>query len=359
MKKRINKNNLVPILLILGALSMIFFVYHNDAFYSKTIVKCEKVETSKTEVSTNAQGFKEQYYKQNIIGMITNGNQKGKEIKLANEYADSLVVTEKYKVGNKVFVDGKNIEGLKRDTYMVTMTVLFIVMLYFIGKVRGLTAIISVIFNILIFYFGLYFYFKGMNLLLLCMIESLFFTVFSLLLAGGKNKKTVAAILSVIASTILLFIMTYIVISVTHYKDISFNEMNFLTVPVEDVFMASLMIGGLGAIMDIAITMASSIAELIQKDNKISTKALIKSGTEIGKDIFSTMINVLFFTYLCGSLPIFVLSLRNGFTLYNYITSNFSIELSRFFVGSIGIILTISISLLLSIFLLKRGDTHE
>lgn len=153
--------------------------------------------------------------------------------------------------------------------------------------------------------------------------------------------------------------MTYIVIDISNYKGVNLNSMSFLTVPIEDVFMASLMIGGLRAIMDISITISSSISELIEKNNNIKVSTLINSGNEIGKDIFSTMVNVLFFTYLCGGLPIFVLALRNGFSLYNYISVNFSLEISRFLVGSIGIILAIPISLFISILILKRGKTYE
>ena len=119
--------------------------------------------------------------------------------------------------------------------------------------------------------------------------------------------------------------------------------------------LPELLIGSVGAIMDVAITISSSIAELIEKNNKISVKSLNKSAKEIGKDIMSTMSNVLFFTYLCAGLPIFVLALRNGFTIFNYITTNFSLELSRFLVGSIGIVLTIPISAFISIKLMKRG----
>ena len=107
--------------------------------------------------------------------------------------------------------------------------------------------------------------------------------------------------------------------------------------------------------MDVAITISSSISELIQKDNNISVKNLQKSAREIGKDIMSTMSNVLFFTYLCSGLPIFVLALRNGFSMYNYISSNFTLELTRFLIGSIGIVLTIPVSAHTSIKLMKRG----
>lgn len=55
--------------------------------------------------------------------------------------------------------------------------------------------------------------------------------------------------------------------------------------------------------MDVAITISSSISELIQKIIIYLLK-FEKSAREIGKDIMSTMSNVLFFTYLCSGLPI-------------------------------------------------------
>ena len=37
----------------------------------------------------------------------------------------------------------------------------------------------------------------------------------------------------------------------------------------EDVFISELIVGGLGAVMDVAITISSSISELIEKDKNI------------------------------------------------------------------------------------------
>lgn len=137
---------------------------------------------------------------------------------------------------------------------------------------------------------------------------------------------------------LMLYLITTIVIYFTNYRGVNFGSMEFLSVPINDILMPQLMIGGLGAIMDIAITISSSISELIEKNKQITVSSLKKSGKEIGKDIFSTMINVLFFTYLCSGLPNFVLAIRNGFTLINYIVTYSSLELMRFLVSSIGII---------------------
>ena len=108
--------------------------------------------------------------------------------------------------------------------------------------------------------------------------------------------------------------------------------------------------------MDVAITMAAAISELVEKDKNISIKNLKKSSKQIGKDIMSTMTNVLFFTYLCGGLPIFVLAIRNGFSVYNYISTNFSLELTRFLVGSIGIVMTIPIATFTCIRMIRNSE---
>lgn len=198
--------------------------------------------------------------------------------------------------------------------------------MFLVGQYRGLLAIISVVFNSLLFYYVLNLYFQGLNLTLICLIESLIFTCVSLFIASGVNRKSFCAILSVFIAIIFLFLMLIIIIKITDYSGINFNEISFINVPYLDIIMPELFIGALGAIMDVAITMSSSISELIEKDPNISIKALNKSGKEIGKDIMSTMVNVLFFTYLCSGLPIFVLAIRNGLSMYNYVSTNFSLD---------------------------------
>lgn len=353
------KNVILFIVILLLALFSMIFVNNNYYFYKDKIIKIIKIETKETYESTNNLGFVEQYYDQVITGKIMNGKNKHQDITVVNETSSSSVITETYKVGDDLILNGNNIEGLKRDKYIVLITLLFVISIFVVGKLRGLMAIISVVINIIVFYLGLDLYFKGVNLLLLCVIESVFFTTCSLIMASGINKKTFSAFLSVIVSFFSLLIITLIVIKFTDYSGINFVGMGFLTVPIYEVFIAELLIGGLGAIMDVSVTMSSSISELVSKNKEISTKSLVKSGLEVGKDIMSTMINVLFFTYLCGGLPLFVLALRNGYTLYNYVSANFSLEITRFLVGSIGIVLSIPIALFVSIKTIRKGEVYE
>lgn len=342
------------IIIVLSILSIIF-VYNDDFLYKNEIVKITKIENKKEEELTNQIGIREKHTIKKITGIVTNTSKKGEKRVVEYEETYSSVVTDKYKVNDKVFISNKSIQGLKRDTYVCIMTLLLILSLYLVGKVKGLLSIISVIVNSIVFYIGLLLYFKGVNLLSLCILESIIFSIISIFIAGGINKKTSSAILSTISTSLFVLIIISIVIKTTNYSGINFNELSFLTVPVENIIIPELFIGILGACMDVSITISSSIAELIEKNPKISTKSLTKSSKEIGKDIMTTMSNVLFFTYICAGLPIFILALRNGFSFSNYISTNFSLEISRFLVGSIGIILAIPVSTFISIRLFKRG----
>ena len=344
------------IIAIIIAIVTIVFIYNDDFLYKEEIMKITHIETINIEKETNDLGIEEEYYNLSIKGIITNGKNKGKYKTVTYEDTYSQVVTDRYRIHDKVFIKNSNIEGLKRDVYIAILVVVFILLIYIVGKKEGLLSICSVILNLIIFYIGLDLYFRGINILFICIIESLIFSALSLFIAGGINKKTVSAIISVVISTLIILSGLLIIVKTTNYKGINFNELSFLTVPPEDIILPELLIGMLGAVMDVAITISSSIDELIEKDKKISTKNLKKSSKQIGKDIMSTMTNVLFFTYLCSGLPIFVLAIRNGFSMYNYITTNFSLELTRFLVGSIGIIMTIPITTYISIKVFRRGD---
>lgn len=334
---------------------MLVITYNDDFLYKTEILKIDKITTADETSSFNSLGLEEKYYDRVIKGVITNGKNKGKTRIFHYEETYSSVVTDKYKVGDKVFIVNDEIDGLKRDFYVVTLFLVFIVLIVVVGEVQGILSIASVILNIIVFYLGLSLYFRGINILFLCILEVIIFSILSLIIAGGINKKTISAIISVIVSITILLVGVLIITKTTNYSGINFNELNFLTVPPEDIIIPELLIGSLGAVMDVAITISAAISELIEKDTKISIFNLKKSANQIGKDIMSTMSNVLFFTYLCSGLPIFVLAIRNGFSVYNFVVTNFSLELTRFLIGSIGIIMTIPITTYICIRVFRRN----
>jgi len=148
--------------------------------------------------------------------------------------------------------------------------------------------------------------------------------------------------------------MTYFVLWLTSEKGLRYEELQFITRPYKLVFLAGLFLGSLGAVMDVAITMSSSIFGLYEKNNNISVKALVRSGREIGKDIMGTMTNILLFAYISGTIPMLILYFKNTSPLGFTLSMNLSLELARALAGGIGIVLTIPIGLYITIFFVNR-----
>lgn len=352
-------------ILLLCVVSSLLFVQNNFHLYEQPIA--EIVEATLIDEKETRDSFenKDQLFNQTLVGEIKNGDQKGQFILLENQYSASGTIDEEYQVGDKVFVTiqkenseqiSGSIDGAKRDTYVVVAAWLFILTVLLIGKKSGLFSIISLGINVLVLIVAMNYYtsLEDVSLLLVCGALVVFFTVISLLLVSGNNEKTHAAILATLAGTFSAVLIAYIAMFLTAEEGLRYEEMAFITRNPQSVFLASILVGSLGATMDIAITIISSLYELNDKNKAIPLKALKTSGIEIGKDIMGTMANVLFFAYVSGSIPMMLLYFKNGMAINYTLTMNLSLELARALVGSIGIVLTIPISIYIALYFIRK-----
>lgn len=358
------KKNSKIIIFIFIAIFLIIFTYNDYNLYDDTIVRV--INTKEEYISTEEVtfGYKESIYNEEIKARIMNGEYKGKIVKFNNEYHKGEAYDQRYAIGDELFVSlyvknnitkRVNIDGYKRDKYIVLLILLFVFIIMLVGHLKGLLSVFSVVINIILFCFLIHINaIKSIGLVPLSFMVAILYSIVSLTLVSGVNKKTLSAIISSILGVILIFIISFIVIKITNYSGIRFDQMELLTRPYEEIFISEIILGGLGAIMDISISISSSLNELIEKNKRISVKALRKSGFNIGQDIMGTMINVLFFTYICTGISNLVIFFRNGVSIANLMTEYISLEMTRALTGAIGIVITIPISIYVSLYLYKR-----
>ncbi|WP_078555684.1 YibE/F family protein [Bacillus alkalicellulosilyticus] len=358
------KSALVYIIIVLFCISSLIFVNHNYSFYNQPIAKV--IETNLLDTTEVVDMFEneDRLFTQHIVAKVMNGDEKGQLIHLTNEYSLSGAYDHEFKVGHELFVwieEGDTnltgaIQDVKRDKYVVFVAWIFIFTLLIVGKKQGLFSIISLLVNAVLLSFALDVYLKTSNisLVFICGIAVILFTAISLLLVNGFHEKTYAAVIATIVGTFTLLFITYLVMWLTSDSGLRYEEMQFLTRPHQMVFMAGVLVGTLGAVMDVAITMSSSIFGLYEKNHNISVKALKQSGMEIGKDIMGTMTNILFFVYISGSIPMLILYFNNASPLGFTLSMNLSLEMARALAGGIGIVLTIPIGLYISIYFVKQ-----
>ncbi|OPJ58598.1 YibE/F family protein [Clostridium chromiireducens] len=358
---------IIFLIVITSSLSL-YFISNNEILYSKPIARIISVndEESKKEDSN---GKTERIKSQKIQAVILNGIYKGKTVELNNISSFSQANDLDLKVNDEVFIsitDNANsqinsakILEFKRDTYVIYILNIFIVLIILIGRFKGFKSLVSVVVNILILLAVIKLFTQGFDLLFLSIIASILFVTLSILIVSGLNKKTVSAIAGTLIGTLLSVLIAGIVIKLNNWSGIHFEEMEFLTHPPEKIFFIELIIGTLGGIMDIAISISSAIEELYDKNPNIQRKAVINSAREIGQDIMGTMANTLVFAYLSGSIPTILLLLRNGIPITYIINFNLSLEFMRALIGSIGIVLSIPITIFTSIIILKKQMIGE
>lgn len=344
---------------------IVFFAFHNAFLYSQPIGKVTKVQT---EVSGNATNYnaenssqKEILYTQTITVKILNGTFRGQKVKVKNDYAYSQIDSEKYRWGERLFLDvkGENqiasatIRGVKRDQYVVLLIAILVFALLCVAGRKGIRAGVSVLLNIGIFAGSLFLYERGTNLLWMSYVLVFVFTIVTVLVVNGMNRQSIAAILATLLTTFLALEVFHLAM---HFGgEIDYASLDYITggQDVETIFLAGICLTSLGAVMDVAISIAAGLSEVIQKNPHVKLRSLLASGREIGHDITGTMINVLFFTYICGLLPVLLIKLRNEIRLLTIIKLQIPFEITRFLVGGISILLAIPVSILISSIVLK------
>ncbi|MDA8441784.1 MAG: YibE/F family protein [Peptococcaceae bacterium] len=348
-------------LVILAALAY-NFVATNEGYYHKTIAK---IIALTGQTAPDSEGN----FTQQVDAVIMNGAHRGEQIKLHNYTSLAQANDEQLKVNDEVFVNlrfttanqikSATITNFKRDKYIVYIALVFSLLILFIGGLKGLRSMVSVVINGVIILLVIDLYLHGLNLILVASGASVLFIVLSILIVSGRNKKTLAAIVGTMAGTLLAMSITAGVIFMTKGKGIHYEEMEFLTTSPTAIFMAEILIGTLGAIMDIAISISAAVQEMYDNNPDIPTLALLNSGREIGQDIMGTMANTLVFAYLSGSIPMILLWLKNGFSIFYIIGVNINLEIIRALVGSIGIVISIPVTLLIAVLLLKQNKLEE
>jgi uncharacterized membrane protein len=360
---KFSKNRLLLLAAVITmSLLSLLFISNNEGFYSKTIGKIVTIEEEEFNKKTD-NGKIEPMKNQKIQAIIMNGIHKGETIELDNVTSFSQVNDLNLKVNDEIFLliqetdkheisSGKIVE-LKRDKYIVYIMNIFIILILLIGGTKGFKSLASLAVNIMISFIIINLFTKGYYLILLSIIASIFFIIFSILIVSGKNRKSLAAIVSTLAGTFISMLIAGSVIKLNNWSGVHFEEMEFLTQPPETIFFIEIIIGTLGAIMDIAISISSAVKELYDKNPNVERKVIIKSSKEIGQDIMGTMANTLVFAYISGSIPTILLFLRDGVPITYIINYNLTLEYIRAIVGSIGIVLSIPITMYISIIILK------
>ncbi len=118
-------------------------------------------------------------------------------------------------------------------------------------------------------------------------------------------------------------------------------------IDLKGILLASIIIGASGAVLDVAVSVTSAMAEMKDYSPEISVQDLFQAGLNVGKEVLGSMVNTLVFAYFGNSLVLSLLILEAEpipIALLN--DAVISEEVIRALAGTAGLLLTIPLTAL-------------
>ena len=170
-------------------------------------------------------------------------------------------------------------------------------------------------------------------------------SVSTLCLVSGVNRRALVAILGALlgigltcALAILMLPTLKLSGAIQPYSETLLYS-GFADLDLNAIFVAAVFVGASGGVMDIAIDVSASMAEVIRKRPDLSRGEMIKSGFEVGRAMTSTMVTTLLMAYISGYMALLMLFMAQGTPPLFIINTNYvTAEIVKTLVGSFGLV---------------------
>lgn len=234
---------------------------------------------------------------------------------------------------------------------LLYLLVVFLGGLIIIGGYQGLKTIFTLVLTILgVVKFLLPMILKGYDPILISIFTCAVVIVITLLIISGINKKTLAAIIGTSGGVIIAGFSALFVGSMANLTGLGNEESIHLilysrNIDFQGLLFAGIIIGALGAVMDVGMSISSAMHEIELANPEITIGDLISAGMNVGRDIMGTMSNTLILAYVGSSLNLMLLLSTYDIPLGQIIAKeSIASEIVRSLAGSIGLIFTIPLT---------------
>lgn len=321
-------------------------------------------EVLSSDVNISEEG--EMQGNQKVKIKITDGDFKGTICEAQCPYANHTGAF--CKIGTKVVVIVKEGEdaalnatvyNYDRSFSQWTLIALFLVTLCIIGGRQGVASAAGLIFTfVCIFALYIPLMYQGVSPFLAAALTVVLVTVVVMLLIGGWSKKTLCAILGTVAGVLAAGGIAALFGKTGHISGLNVDDVETLAyvaqnsdLKVGGVLFSGILIASLGAVMDVSMSVASTITELHDANPEFSAARLFQSGIRVGRDMMGTMSNTLILAFAGSAINLLIITYAYQMPYLEYFNKyDIAIELLRGISGSMGVILTVPfVSLIASV----------
>lgn len=310
---------------------------------------------------------------QKVIAKVTEGQYKDNTYEIKNnisrlynykveEGTKVVLILYKQNNGNMIW----DVYGYDRSSMIYVLAGIFIIVVIIIGGVKGIKSLVSLMFTLVtVIFLMLPLMFRGVEPMLAAVVSATLSIIVTLSLVSGINKKTLTAIIGTISGVVISGIIAYIFGELTHSSGMTMNDTESLiyiaegtNLKVKGIMFAGILIASLGAVMDVAMSISSSLFEIYEVNKNIKQIDLFKSSMNIGKDIIGTMTNTLILAFAGGSITTLILIFAANMPYNKFINLEvLAIEIIQGLAGSIGIVLSVPITAAVGSYLCRKKES--
>ena len=272
-----------------------------------------------------------------------------------NESDDSLYVT---------------VYSQDRTWMLYAIVLLFLITLCIIGGRQGLNSAVALVFTfVCIVFLFLPMIYRGISPIFAAVVVAVLTTFVTMYLIGGLSSKSVTSMIGTVAGVGISAVLAVLfgrLTGISGYNVSDIEQLEYVgqmtDVRIGELLYAGILISALGAVMDVAMSVASTISEIHYRNPELSRKELFTSGIRVGKDMMGTMSNTLILAFTGSSINTLVFMYVYGYTS-TQITNMYSIgiEVIQGISSTMGVILTVPIVSVICAWHLKtkKRDQNE
>ena len=326
--------------------------------YENAVV--EQILTDSTEADPVSEGhFRGN---QNLIVRVKTGRYAGQQMMADNTvgpiYGCPMAVGDGVTVGLSTYSDGTvrcYVYEYNRFPGLVLVVGAFLLVTVLVGGKVGIKSLVSLGLTVAALIFILLpLLLAGWPTIPTTFLISVLVTAATFVILGGVDKKTVCACLGTLAGIALATVfglMAQSLLRIDGYRQeyaealLQLRQTGESMIGITGLVTAGVIVSALGAVMDVAMSIASAIRELTRVNDSLTARELFKSGMNIGRDMVGTMTNTLILAILGSGLTLVVYIYSLGLQPWQLLSSSYmSLEAISAVASSIGVMLAVPLT---------------
>ncbi len=295
---------------------------------------------------------------------ITDGPHEGEKAEIENQYEEgnrfldiqleenmNIILVSYMSNGDRQF----HLQDVARDQTLFYSAIILAAAMVLVGGLKGIKTLITLLVTgYVIVRVMLPLLLLGYAPIPVATINALIIIGLILLIIGGLNSKTAAAIIGTGTGVAAAGLLAYYAGSAAELTGLGTQEAQMLTMGAEHInirglLFAGIIIGSLGAVTDVGMSVASSAYQLKQASPEIGAGKLIWHSLEVGRDIMGTMANTLILAYVGGAVPLLLLMMAQDMPWLRVINMDFlATEILSGIAGTLGLVIAIPVTAIIS-----------